>query len=205
MNNRNKNKKYNLKDENVLSNKNFQEVKFALEHELKHVPINFSNNNKSNEDLSKISFELMNIDNRLCSYENYLIFLYILIGCSSICLISSFYYLIIVKSEREDSTLNYKAYDVFNFIMNSVSLIAYTYGAQGFNSQNYIRNINFKYMVIALVAINLIYVILFLYFPVTFFIWCSNTFFFILNIVIFVKLGELINLLKIKDNLKERF
>lgn len=96
-------------------------------------------------------------------------------------------------------------YDVLNFFVNLVHIAGYFYGMQAYNKQNSAMNRNFEMISVCLAAVNFIYLLIFIFgIKVTFFTWCVNIFWMLLNAMLYYSAKELSTLFEEKERIREQ-
>jgi len=95
------------------------------------------------------------------------------------------------------------AYDVLNFFVNMTHIASYFYGMQAYNKQNHAMNKNFEVISAALTIVNFLYLIIFIFgVKVTFFVWCVNIFWMLLNAMLYYSAKELSTLFNEKERIR---
>lgn len=98
-----------------------------------------------------------------------------------------------------------KSYDVLNFFVNMFHIGGYFYGIQAYSKQNFFMNRNFEHISISLAIINFIYLLIFIFaIRVTFYTWCLNIFYMLLNAFLYYSAKELSLLFQDKEKLRPR-
>ena len=95
------------------------------------------------------------------------------------------------------------AFDVLNFFVNLGHVGSYFYGMQAYNKQNSFMNKNFEFISAGLAIVNFIYLLIFIFgIKVTFFTWCVNIFWMLLNAMLFYSAKELTTLFEEKGKIR---
>lgn len=185
-----------------LNNMNQKAVQSQEMNSYNNIPCNFSlpTNNQ-------ITNKLIQIDNRISHFSQYLCLLYtLLILCIFSFLTSIFYinsYDIDVDPALQKSNKNIYYFEVINFFVNFLHLGSFFYGIQAFTKQNHQMNNNFEKLLIGLITTNFIYFFLFIFvYHVYFITWCLDIFFLILNSLLYYQAKDLTILFWEKIKLK---
>jgi len=163
-------------------------------------PTNFSARNFKNHNL-------IYIDNRIATFNQYNSIMLCLFVFSIFALFGSIFdfssdnqrdgYIEIIKSKWRHS------YDVINFFVNMLHIGGYFYGMQAYNKQNSKMNKHFQNICIGLAVSNFIYLLIFIFgIKVTFFTWCINIFWMLLNAMLYFSTKELTTLFEEKEKLR---
>lgn len=170
------------------------------------------NNKFSINTQTQITQKLIYIDNRIANFSQYQVIIYILLILSSFSIMGSIYDLSSndnIYDQRDpyiQSRTNKKAFDIINFFINIFHIAGYVYGIQAYTKQQAKMNKMFEYAIIGFFASNFFYFFIFIFlYHVTFFTWCIDIFYLIMNITIFYTAQELTNLFKEKEEYKIKY
>lgn len=167
-----------------------------------NIPNHFSISTSSNTN-SKI----LQIDNRIVGFSQYIFFLWFLMIFSLFATFSSMFLINSIETSQE-TTDNYllnnkKIFEIFIFFTNLSHVILYAFCIKAFTSQLLQANQKAEYMLAALTASNFLFFFLYIFFyHVSFFTWCVDIFYFFINGILYYQCKELTELFDAKDKLK---
>ncbi len=166
------------------------------------------NNNQNNIYLNRgNTTDLLYIDNRIATFNQYNSTILLLFVLSIFALFGSIFEFS-SDNERDGYMENIKskwrnAFDIINFFINIIHIGGYFYGIQAYNKQNSIMNRNFEVIVLVLAFSNFFYLLVFIFgIKVTFFTWCVNIFWMLLNGMLFYSTKELTVLFEEKSRIR---
>lgn len=145
---------------------------------------------------TQITGKLLQIDSRIANFAQYICILYTLLILSFMSLFISGLILnnlnVDIQSKNYNEMYNLKVFETINFFVILYHIGAYIYGIQAFNKQNSEMNRIVEYLLGAAAATNIIYFILFIFlYHVTFFTWCLDIFYLVMNGLMHLQAKEL--------------
>ena len=165
----------------------------------------FDSPKRSNANLNEINLlnnKLIFLDNRLSSFEYFLQLLYVMLILSIFAIFYSIYYL---SKEDEKFHKAERRLEIFNFVINISYILGYILGIQAFFKQDKKKSKLFHYLIMGFCGVGCLYFIIYLFIHATFFTWCSNTFYLVMNVVLYYQIEEYIKLIDEKSELKRRY
>lgn len=98
-----------------------------------------------------------------------------------------------------------QAFEIMNFFVNLIHIAGYFYGSQAFSKQNSQMNKNFEIFICAFAISNFVYLLMFMFvFRVSFFNWCMNFFWLLLDSMVYFSAKELSVIFEEKEKIKMR-
>lgn len=171
------------------------------------VPMNFStdhNKTKNNAEYNKLSYKLIQIDNRLNRFSEYTLLLWVLLILTTFSMFGSIF-TFSKENEYSRRDVDIENYEIFNFFMCIFLILGYGYGIQAFSKQSKDMNKHFEHILIGFCGINFIYLVIFIFIPVSFFAWCVTLFFLIITGMLYYQSQEITKLLHDKEVLKNQY
>jgi hypothetical protein len=167
------------------------------------VPSHFSMNQ------NQVSNKLIWLDNRLANFSHYSFILWCLLILSIFSLFGSIFEFSSDPDYQEYSRNRSKSrntYEVINFFVNIFHVGTYIYGIQAYSKQKAKMNQYLEFMVIGCFVLNFCYFFMFIFiYYTTFFSWCIDLFYLILNIVVYYQALEITKLFYEKENLRRQY
>jgi hypothetical protein len=167
-----------------------------------NMPNNFSISTSRNTNA-----KILQIDNRIVGFSQYIFFLWFLMIFSLFGTFSSMF--VINSIELSEGTNNYyilhdqKIFEILNFFTNLTHVILYAFSIKAFTSQLLNANQKAEYMLAGLTASNFLFFLLYIFlYHVSFFTWCVDIFYFFINGILYFQCKELTELFEAKDKLK---
>jgi hypothetical protein len=107
-------------------------------------------------------------------------------------------------SEIKYSKYKYKVhYETITFFVNLFHVGGYFFSINAFTKQRAIMNEYSEYILLGLGISNFVYFFFFIFmYPATFFTWCVDIFYLIINLLLYFQTKELTQLFKEKESLK---
>ncbi len=154
------------------------------------------------------SSKILQIDNRIVGFSQYIFFLWLLMVISLFGMFSSMFVLnnFNLDETKSDYSILYdnKTFEILNFFTNLAHAILYAFSIRAFTGQNADANKKAEYMLAGLIASNFIFFFLFIFLAhVSFYTWCVDIFFFFINGILYFQCQELTALFDEKDKLKK--
>lgn len=154
-----------------------------------------------NDAYSLISNKIIQIDMRIANFNQFPSIIWTMIILTSLCLIHS-----IADISRYDPKSRYhQKYEIFNFFVNLGHLLGYIYGLQAFTKQLSLMMKNFLYVSSGMVAINVIYVLMYFGLAASFGSWVMNISYLIVNLILRSQVDELFKLIREKEEWKLKY
>jgi hypothetical protein len=156
----------------------------------------------------QITSKLHQIDSRIANFAQYICILYFLMILSFMSLFISGLILnnidLNIMSKDYNELLNLKIFETINFFVILYHIAAYIYGIQAFNKQNSEMNKIVEYLLAGAAVTNIVYFILFIFlYHVTFFTWCLDIFYLVMNALMHLQCKELTPQFKEKETYKK--
>jgi hypothetical protein len=185
-----------------ISNKscpNVQILDSPIKHFSNEVPTNFSTNRKMNEnEFSSMSYKLLHLENRISTFSNYMLILWIMITLSFFAIVIS------IASITEKYNIN-SEFQYFNFPSCLLHIAAYFLGIQAYSRQSMIMNLKFQYSIIGLIVIEIIYFIFYFIYETSFYHWSANLFYLLFNLILYYQTEELTKIFDDKETTKSQY
>jgi hypothetical protein len=162
-----------------------------------NISFNFSTKKINEHEYSSMSYKILNLENRVITFSNYILILWVMITLSffaSILSIAS-----ITRRYRKSK------FEYFNFPCCLLHIASYFLGIQAYSRQSKDMNIRFGYLIVGLIAIEMIYFIFYFEYETSFFHWSSNLFFFLFNIILYYQTEELTKIFDEKEMIKSQY
>ncbi len=166
-------------------------------------PTNFSNNRfANNNEYNKLSLKLIHLENRIASFSQFLVIVWILLILSLFSLISSISSLSYVRDLEFDY---YRNYEIFNFFMCILHIVSYFCGIQAYNKQSKELNRKFEYSLICLIIIEVLYLIIYVVIYAYFISWTNDLIFLFMNMILYYQAVEITKILDEKETTKKQY
>lgn len=172
------------------------------------IPNNKHNRNTSDltkNEIQALSNKLLFIDNHLTNFGQYLSWLYTMIVFTAIGVFYSIYYFSSDDFFFAEKNKKQNRVEILNFIVNLIYIGGYIVGVQSFLTQDRKKAKIFLFTLIAFCIISVGNYVLYIFVKTTFFTWCTNTFYLIINVVLYYQQDEFSKLVSEKAELKRRY
>jgi len=163
------------------------------------------NPNINLNEIGVLQNKLLFIENRLSNFGYFLSWLYTMLVFNT----SSIFYNISYFSSSEFYDREYKhsegRTEIFNFLINVLYILGYILGIQSFLKQDRDKSNIFHITLIVFCGISIGYFLLYFFVRASFFSWCSNTFYLVINLVLYYQHEEFIKFIEEKRELRRKY
>jgi hypothetical protein len=164
-----------------------------------NAPSNFSTSKKINQnEFGSMSYKLLHLENRISTFSNYMLILWIMITLS-------FFSVIISMSAITEKYKKYSEFQYFNFPCCLLHIASYFLGIQSYSRQSKDMNLKFQYSIFGLIVIEIVYFVVFFIYEANFFDWSSNLFFLLFNVILYYQTEELTKIFEEKEMIKSQY